>query len=129
MGATTGLFASPHYLAKAGEPDHPRELASFLFVGSDVAEKLTMWRPRNIGDFPIPQRVRLATEPATMAAVVAGRGIGALSISFAQAGLQAGQLVRVLPEWEVIDRAAMDKEIKAFPESLRMRSSDRIIGP
>ena len=122
MDAADGLFASPCYLAKAGEPDHPRELSGFGFVGAGEPETLTLWRPHAIGDFPIHQRVRLATEPETMAAVLTGSGIGVLSLSFARARLQDGQLVRVLPEWEVLDPVTISEEIEALPQSLRMLS-------
>ena len=128
MRAEDGLFASPKYLAESGEPGHPRELSAFLFVGQSEAHTLLMVRPGAIGRFPVFQLARLATEPETMGAVVEGKGIGALSLSFALAQTHTGQLVRVLPDWEVLDPATVKAEIESLPDSMRMLPVP-IIGP
>ena len=122
MHSADGLFASPSYLAQEGEPAHPRELRQFRFVGTEEPETITLCRPHAIGDFPTAQRTRLATHDETKADVLASRGIGALPLALVVDELDAGQLVRVLPEWDVIDPETMAKELAALPESLRMFS-------
>lgn len=124
MDPSAGLFASPSYLAQAGEPEHPRELRRLRFVGAKEAEVITLCRPHAIGDFRTARRTRLATHDETKAAVLAGRGIGALPLALVVVDeLDAGKLVRVLPEWDLIDRQAIAaKAFAAAPESLRMFS-------
>lgn len=123
MESINGLVASPAYLAQVGEPEHPRELQQLRFVGlAEAGCTVTMFRPHAIGEFPIAQRVQLPTYPETLAAVLAGRGIGALPLELVAAELASGQLVHVLPGWEVIDRDAMEKERTRLPDSLRALS-------
>jgi len=123
MDPSAGLFASHSYLAQAGEPEHPRELRRLRFVGAKEAEVITLCRPHAIGDFRTARRTRLATHDETKAAVLAGRGIGALPLALVVDELDAGKLVRVLPEWDLIDRQAIAaKAFAAAPESLRMFS-------
>jgi DNA-binding transcriptional LysR family regulator len=122
MDLTDGLFASPSYLAQVDEPMHPRELRQLRFVGAEEPETITLCRRHAIGDFLTAQRIRLATHDETKAAVMANRGIAALPFALVADELDACQLVRVLPDWSVIDPETMVKELAAFPESLRMFS-------
>jgi DNA-binding transcriptional LysR family regulator len=92
-------------------------------VGAKEAEVITLCRPHAIGDFRTARRTRLATHDETKAAVLAGRGIGALPLALVVDELDAGKLVRVLPEWDLIDRQAIAAQaLAAAPESLRMFS-------
>lgn len=122
MDPTDGLFASPTYLAQVDETVHPRELRRLRFVGARGAEVITLCRPHAIGDFRTAQRTRLATHEETKAAVLASRGIGVLPLALVVDELGTGQLVRVLPEWDVIDRVTVAQALAAVPESLRMFS-------
>jgi DNA-binding transcriptional LysR family regulator len=99
------LVASPDYLARAGTPQRPADLAgratqafvgererpSWHLVGPDGAVEAVAIVPRLSGhDFPL-----LHT------AAVAGQGIALLPESVVRHALAAGTLVRVLPDWQL----------------------------
>ena len=120
MDLIHSLFAAPSYLAQVDEPEHPRELQHLRFVGPVAAGcTVTMWRPGAVGKFPIAQQAQLPTHDETLAAVLAGQGIGTLPLKLAIGALASGRIVHVLPEWEVIDPEALDKELADLPASLR----------
>ena len=94
------LCAAPAYLARAGVPMHPRELAehailNFLPMG-------TLWA-FDSATGPIQVRVRphLGSNQGQLllAAALAGQGLARLSAYQSQAPLADGRLVRVLPEF------------------------------
>jgi len=100
-----GLFASPGYLATHGIPEQPDDL-----LRHDVLCMLS----RNGGSVPwVLQRgkarwerqlhARLnANSPELLARIAAGgAGIAGSSTTFAEPYLTTGQLVRVLPEWDL----------------------------
>src|SRR5438067_3087148 len=99
------LYAAPSYLARRGIPEHPDDLA-----GHD----LLCLRTRNGGPAPwVLQRGKVrwerelrarltANSPEMLARVASGgAGIAASSELFADPLIATGELVRVLPEWEM----------------------------
>ncbi len=98
------LCASPHYLHKRGYPDSPQALAehdclrivntvmpveSWVFEGPDGMETV---------DLPLSP-FHVNTADAMTVAINKGMGIGIQPIASAVAGLKAGTLVRVLPDY------------------------------
>ena len=106
------LCASPDYLARFGTPRSPEELAehrliTFMDMGS---RKLTSKSGQRECSFP-PRGIRprvVCDDGATMRiAAVDGVGIGMNSLWSIQAELDSGALVRVLPDFELDDGAAI----------------------
>jgi len=102
--ATAGLYASPSYLERRGTPGHPEDLAhhAALVFAPLARPGQIQWalesgtRQANVAVVPL-----LAANDFTPLyhALLAGIGICLVPDYFAQADLQAGRLVRVLPQW------------------------------
>lgn len=100
-----GLFASPAYLATHGIPSAPDDL-----VQHDVLSILSrhggpapwvLMRGKQRWERALPARL-MANSPELLARLAAsGAGVAYSAITFAQPYMQAGELVRVLPEWEM----------------------------
>lgn len=97
------LYAAPSYIARRGMPQHPDELPGHDLLclasrnGGSVPWELTRgkteWRKE------LPARLA-ANSPDLLARMAcAGAGIAASSDLFAEAGVEKGELVRVLPDW------------------------------
>lgn len=100
-----GLFASPAYIARRGLPGHPDELLEHDLLcilrrtGGPVPWSLT--RGKTVWQRELPARMT-ANSPDLLARIAcAGLGIAASSYLFAQPMLEKGELVRVLPEWDL----------------------------
>lgn len=100
-----GLYAAPGYLALHGIPEHPDDLAAHDLLcilsrrGGAVPWVLARGKVR--WERALPARLT-ANSPDLLARVAArGAGIALSSTQFAQPYLQTGELVRVLPEWEM----------------------------
>ncbi|HEY0821574.1 MAG TPA: LysR family transcriptional regulator [Rhizobacter sp.] len=95
------LYAAPAYLARAGTPGHPDELAQHRLVTNSAAANLNLW-PFVIGGQAITLQARgfwRANDTAVAAAMVlTGLGIGRLSTIAAEPLVQQGLLVPVMPE-------------------------------
>ena len=83
------LVASPAYLAERGAPAHPHDLETHRLL---VASPISTWR------FTSPD-VELAASLAE-----AGQGLLYCPRTLCHAALEAGRLVRVLPEWRTPQR-------------------------
>ncbi|MES2152031.1 MAG: LysR family transcriptional regulator [Pseudomonadota bacterium] len=100
-----GLYAAPSYIARRGQPGHPDEL-----IGHDLlcilsrnggAQRWELSRGKLRWERELPARLT-ANSPDLLARIaVSGAGIAASSDLFADAYLASGELVRVLPEWEL----------------------------
>jgi len=102
--ATAGLYASPAYLERRGAPGRPEDLASHAaLVFAPLARPGQMHWALESGS----RRANVAVMPLLAAndftplyqALMAGAGVCLAPDYFAQADLQAGRLVRVLPQW------------------------------
>lgn len=131
LGATPRLLvAAPAYLARAGAPTRPADLPAHRMISARSMANNTWTFTKDGESVPVKigeQLVSSVNEVAT-AAIVAGLGIGTLSLSGCLAELRAGTLVRLLPEWElgVIEVHAVfpagrasKPSAKAFVEYLR----------
>jgi DNA-binding transcriptional LysR family regulator len=98
------LVAAPSYLARAGTPTVPSELAKHTLVVGPASRTSEAWSFRNGGEATsvrIQGRFIINATEAAAAAAVAGLGIYSTGQRSVQAELQSGTLVRVLPDWEI----------------------------
>jgi len=100
-----GLYASPGYLATHGIPEHPDDLPRHDVLcmlsrnGGPVPWVLTRGKVK--WEKPLHARLN-ANSPELLARIAAGgAGIAGSSSTFADPYLKTGQLVRVLPEWDL----------------------------
>lgn len=97
-----GLYASPAYLERHGNPPHPRDLKEHqLFAYSYAANQQTM---RLIcGDeeaiVHLSGRIRANNADVMIPAVIAGHGIVGLPDFIGIDARASGAIVRVLPDW------------------------------
>jgi len=100
-----GLYAAPSYLGLRGIPEHPDDLAAHdllcILSRSGAPVPWTLSRAKVRWERALPARLT-ANSPDLLARIAArGAGIALSSTLFAQPYLQTGELVRVLPEWEM----------------------------
>lgn len=125
------IFASPAYLEKSGGPRTPEEIPAHRVVGFLLADHLTTWElhgPEGLRTIELDPPVRVGSSLVLRDLLVAGHGVGTLP-DFVSAEAEArGDLVRVLPEWELPSpeifavtgsRLGMDAKVTAFLEHLR----------
>jgi len=100
-----GLYASPAYLARHGLPEHPDDLLNHDLLcilsryGGAVPWVLTRGKVR--WERPLTARLT-ANSPGLLARIAShGAGIAGSSLTFAGPYVQTGELVRVLPEWDL----------------------------
>jgi DNA-binding transcriptional LysR family regulator len=100
-----GLFASPAYRARLGIPEHPDDLATHdvlcILSRSGGPMPWTLIRGKVRWQRALSSRLT-ANSPDLLARIAArGAGIALSSTLFAEPYMQTGELVRVLPEWEM----------------------------
>jgi DNA-binding transcriptional LysR family regulator len=99
------LFASPGYLARRGIPEHPDDLAKhdLLCILSRSGGPAPWILQRGKVKWERELRARLTANSPEMLARVAsgGAGIAASSHLFADPFVKRGELVRVLPDWDM----------------------------
>ena len=96
----SALVASPAYLARAGTPESPEELARHETIPHGDAT----WRFQRKGrTVTIRPRGRFMADSGTaeLAAVLAGLGVSLMPGFLAGPSLAGGELVQLLPDWEV----------------------------
>ncbi len=125
------IFASPAYLAAAGRPERPEDIPQHRLVGFLLADHLSSWTltgPTGRVTLEIDPPVRVGNSLVLRDLLVAGHGIGTLP-DFVSDGPEArGELVRVLPDYELpspeifavtASRLGMDARVTAFLDCLR----------
>jgi DNA-binding transcriptional LysR family regulator len=102
-GTRVHLVASPEYLEEHGAPLRPEDLArheGLLSAPSGGRETWPLYASDGTLTEAVPQPRLYADEPSTLvAAAIAGLGIACLPPALSRPALEAGTLVRVLPEW------------------------------
>lgn len=99
------LYAAPSYIARRGMPTHPDELAEHellsLLSRTGGAQAWVLTRGKTVWSRELPARLT-ANSPDLLARMACtGAGIAASSNLFADPSVEKGELVRVLPEWEL----------------------------
>ncbi|WP_068113182.1 LysR family transcriptional regulator [Tropicimonas marinistellae] len=126
------IFAAPDYLQHAGTPQKPEDLSAHRIVGFLLADHLTGWSldgPDGTTSHQLDPPIRVGNSLVLRDLLIAGQGIGTLP-DFVSDGPEArGELVRVLPGYELpapeifavtASRLGMDAKVSAFLEHLRV---------
>jgi DNA-binding transcriptional LysR family regulator len=100
----TGLYASREYLEQYGAPDHPSQLKDHaclvtqLFYGRPE-HSWPLTRRGEVMNYPINPAV-VATDPeALFEFLIRGQGIQLTNPHLVHTAVEAGDVVRILPEW------------------------------
>jgi DNA-binding transcriptional LysR family regulator len=96
------LTASPDYLRENGTPTMPSDLAHHAVIISPAHPSPTFCfrQDGRVTSVRVDSPLSVTTNEVAMASAVAGLGIAASSKNSARAELDAGKLVRVLPDWD-----------------------------
>ncbi len=98
------VVAAPAYLAKTGTPSVPGDLADHTTIVGPAGRVIEGWTFRRDGktiSVRVKGRFVLNGMDAAVAAAVAGLGILSTGDLSVMSELETGQLVRVLPDWEM----------------------------
>ena len=118
------IFAAPASLDKAGVPEAPVAIARH-------ADHLTLWAlhgPSGTTTIDLDPPVRVGNSLVLRDLLIAGQGIGTLPDFVSKEPEARGELVRVLPDWELpapeifavtASRLGMDAKVTAFLDHLR----------
>jgi len=105
LGLTPRLIAaSPAYLAKAGTPKTPADLAGHQVIIGPSSMGATGWTFQKDGktlSVRVDGQLMVTVNEASTAAAVAGMGIISTSFWGCRAELENGELVQVLADWEI----------------------------
>jgi DNA-binding transcriptional LysR family regulator len=95
--------ASPGYLAKAGVPQNPADLASCQVFASPAnnGAGLTLRKGSQVASVKVDCRANVSTNEGRIAAAVAGMGIVISTSGSCAQEIADGVLVRVLEEWDL----------------------------
>ncbi|MFV1875634.1 LysR family transcriptional regulator [Nioella sp.] len=125
------IFAAPDYLARAGAPARPQDIPNHPVIGFLLADHLTHWSlkgPEGAISIELDPKVRVGNSLVLRDLLIAGQGIGTLPDFVSNAPEARGELVRVLPGWELpapvifavtASRLGMDARVTAFLDHLR----------
>lgn len=100
----TGLYASRHYLERRGTPDHPSQLKDHdclvtqLFYGRPE-HSWPLMAENDVADYPINPAVVPSDPEALLEFLVRGQGIQLTNPYLVRAAVEAGEVVRILPQW------------------------------
>jgi len=135
------IFASPSYLQHAGTPVEPDDIKRHKVIGFLLADHLTAWRlagPGGEQEIHLDPAVKVGNSLVLRDLLVAGQGIGTLPDFVSNAAEARGELVRVLPDYELpapeifavtASRLGMDARVTAFLEHLRSALQPGIANP
>lgn len=96
------IFCSPKYLKLRGQPKHPRELKDhnclhFTPLGS---ESWKLVGPKGALNVSVPSKMIVNDLTMLKSLTASGMGISLLPSFYCKSEMQAGKLVRILPEWQ-----------------------------
>jgi DNA-binding transcriptional LysR family regulator len=101
------IVASPDFIRAHGEPRQPQELVGLPLVDANEGIGRSVWRlsASEEGDYALEFDARLAAGDfkTLVAAALAGVGAALLPKVECQRDVEAGRLVRLLPEWGAAD--------------------------
>lgn len=98
------LVASPAYLARAGTPRTPQDLANHRIVGGPASAPSTAWDFERNGEttrVAVTPHIRISDTTGTVAAVRGGLGITSTTSWSCETELESGALVKLLPRWKM----------------------------
>lgn len=102
---SAGLYASPAYLAAAGEPSEPEALMAHaslrLLRRSGEAERWLLSRGEQSWEGAPPARAVVNSPELLLRLARDGAGVTALADHYAEPLVESGELVPVLPDWSL----------------------------
>ncbi|HLH12086.1 MAG TPA: LysR substrate-binding domain-containing protein [Methylovirgula sp.] len=105
LGTTCrALVASPAYLAKAGMPRAPADLAEHSLILGPAGASANSWTFRRDGQtvsVRVEGRLMISVHEGAIAAAAAGLGIALTGQWGCLSEFKSGALVRVLPDWQM----------------------------
>ena len=120
------IFAGPAYIERAGMPETPDDIKDHRIIGFLLANHLTEWSlsgPGGEQTIALDPEVKVGNSLVLRDLLIAGHGIGTLPDFVSDAAEARGELVRVLPDWEIFavtaSRLGMDARVTAFLDHLR----------
>ena len=125
------IFAAPAYLERAGTPQSPDDIAAHPVIGFLLADHLTTWAltgPNGTETVELDPGIRVGNSLVLRDLLIAGQGIGTLPDFVSNRAEARGELVRVLPAYELpspeifavtSSRLGMDAKVSAFIDHLR----------
>lgn len=132
------LYASPAYLAGAGKPASPSDIAShrciLLEAHARSVRRLRLNNGRKSADATMSGPIVSSTLGLAHALAVAGAGIAELPVQMCARETTEGALVRILPQWSpppwdlhylVPDRKLLPSKTRAFVDALAAYCADR----
>lgn len=108
----TLLVASPQYLTTHQQPQHPNDLAKHQCIYYPRGDQVPHWRFRHQGSgedadcADINGPFTANNSEAIRDAAIQGLGVALLPDFSVQQALEEGQLVEVLPHWQILDQFA-----------------------
>jgi DNA-binding transcriptional LysR family regulator len=117
------LAASPAYVAAAGEPQDPDELAArpcLFYWREPVDDRWSLTSGRLRREVRVRSRYHVDNPEAVLEACVQGLGVGLLPGYLCNDALAAGQLARVLPGWTPQTRFGTLITALVPPERMRL---------
>jgi len=102
------IVAAPDYLARYGTPRTPQELEAHNRLSFNYRRSVPDWPLRIDGrliEMPVAGSVRAGDGETLRSLVMAGVGLGRLSLYHIQADIDAGRLVKVLEEFNPHEKA------------------------
>ncbi|WP_171230194.1 LysR family transcriptional regulator [Ruegeria sp. HKCCA4008] len=125
------VFAAPSYLDSVGAPETPLDVADHRVIGFLLADHLIAWTlhgPSETVTVDLDPPIRVGNSLVLRDLLIAGQGIGTLPDFVSKDAVARGELVRVLPDWELpapeiyaltASRLGMDAKVTAFLDHLR----------
>jgi len=123
--ASMFAVASPEWVAHHGMPAHPAELEAHPLLGFAVWGSNPTWRfTRGDETVHVPVRGPFSTNngQALLSAAIAGIGVVVQTDALLAPALAAGQVVRLLPDWELPTRAMHIVRLPEARPSAKLRS-------
>ena len=124
------VFAAPSYLDSVGAPQRPQDVVNHRVIGFLLADHLTAWTlhgPSETVTVDLDPPIRVGNSLVLRDLLIAGQGIGTLPDFVSKDAVARGELVRVLPDWELpapeiyavtASRLGMDAKVTAFLDHL-----------
>lgn len=100
------LLAAPSYLASHGQPQAPTDLTQHQCIVFTLLKDAQLWRfqqPQGTHDVRVTSQLLAGSTRTLTAMLVAGCGVGMLTDYAAAPLIASGQLVRLLPTWQLPD--------------------------
>ncbi|WP_394199972.1 LysR family transcriptional regulator [Litoreibacter albidus] len=126
------VFAAPSYLERFGSPQAPQDVSQHRVIGFLLADHLSAWTlhgPSQTETVDVDPLIRVGNSLVLRDLLISGQGIGTLPGFASNDPVARGELVRILPDWELpapeifavtASRLGMNAKVTAFLDHLRM---------